>query len=113
MHFLFVFGFMSFCSFWHNLGEAMQQQEWTQFMNFLSSFKVRVISVYGTSECPIVVGCRLQNIDYTTVPIGKPLPGIRCLLINEQGQIIDNTNNSNEIGQIHIGGEEYSFQSFS
>jgi len=113
MHLLFVFGFVSFYLFWHNLGEAMQPQEWTRFMNFLNSFKVRVVSIYAMSECAIVVGCQLQNIDYTTIPIGKPLPDVRCLLINEQGQIIDNTNNLNEIGQIYIGGEKYSLQSFS
>jgi hypothetical protein len=32
------------------------------------------------------------------------------LLIDEQGQMIYNTNNTSEIGQIHIGGQAYLFQ---
>jgi hypothetical protein len=35
------------------------------------------------------------------------------LLIDERGQVINNTDNPSEIGQIHIGGERYSFRSLS
>jgi non-ribosomal peptide synthetase component F len=50
-------------------------------------------------------------IQHVVLPIGYPLPGIRCLLIDEQGQIISNMNNTNEIGQIHIGGQNSCFNS--
>jgi acyl-coenzyme A synthetase/AMP-(fatty) acid ligase len=93
-----------FDSLWHNLGEALKPQEWSRFMNFLSSFHVRAISMYGMSECLVVIGCQLHGNDYTNVPIGNSLPGVRCLLINEQGRIINNNDKAHEIGQIHIGG---------
>lgn len=56
------------------------------------------------TECNAALGCRLINIDDSLVPMGYPMSGYRCLLIDEQGQMICDTNSSSEIGQIHIGG---------
>ena len=71
--------------------------------------KVRITVGYGTSECHGALGCQLLDINNTDVPMGHPFPGVQCLLINEQGQTIINADNSSEIGQIHIGGQGYSF----
>ena len=89
----------------------MKPQEWIRFMKFLSFFNVRIISMYGMSECSVTIGCQLLDSDYTSVPIGNSLPGVLCLLINEQDQIVDNADNSDEVGEIHIGGQKFSFQS--
>ncbi len=82
----------------------MRSQEWIRFMIFLSSFNIRVVSLYGLSECGLVLGCQLSDSDYAVVPLGETFIGIRCLLVNEQDQIITNIDNSGEVGQIHIGG---------
>jgi acyl-coenzyme A synthetase/AMP-(fatty) acid ligase len=93
-----------FDSFGLNLGEAVKPHEWVQFTNFLSSFNACMSVLYGMSECSGVIGCSLLNIDDAAVPIGYPLPGVYHLLIDEQGQVINHTDNSSAIGQIHIGG---------
>ncbi|CAF1354197.1 unnamed protein product [Adineta steineri] len=85
-------------------GETVKAQEWIRFIYFLSSSNVRVIPEYGMSECNGVLGCQLLDITDTAAYIGSPLPGVQCLLINEHGQTINNTDNSGEIGQVYIGG---------
>jgi acyl-CoA synthetase (AMP-forming)/AMP-acid ligase II len=87
------------------LGEAMKPQQWTRFTDLLSSSNVRVSVLYGMSECNGVLGCHLLNINDTVVPMGYPLPDIQCLLINEQGQVVNYSDSSNEIGQIHVKGQ--------
>ncbi len=82
----------------------MKPQEWTKFIDLLSSSNARVFVQYGMSECNGVLGCHLSDIHDTVVPMGHPLPGIRCLLINEQNQVISHSDNPSDIGQIHIGG---------
>jgi len=94
-----------FIRFWHNLGEAMKPQEWIRFIGFLNSSNVQVSILYGVSECNVVLGYQLLDINDTAFPIGHPLPGVQRLLIDEEGQIISNTDNPSEIGQIHIGGQ--------
>ena len=96
-------------SFLYILGEAVKPQQWTTFIGFLSSFNVRVFILYGTSECHGVLGCQLLDMVDTDMPMGHSLPGVQCLLIDEQGRTIINAGNSSEIGEIHIGGQEYSF----
>ena len=83
----------------------MKPQQWIEFINFVTSSNTRILSSYGMSECNTVLGCQLVDITDTVVPIGYPLPGVHCLLIDQQGQKIGPTNNLGEIGQIHIGGE--------
>ncbi|CAF4107974.1 unnamed protein product, partial [Adineta steineri] len=56
------------------------------------------------SESNLVFGCQLLNIKDTDIPIGYPFPTTRCLLIDDDDKIINTTDNSNKIGQIHIGG---------
>ncbi|CAF1420288.1 unnamed protein product [Adineta steineri] len=85
-------------------GEGLKPQQWTQFANLLSSYNVQICVLYGTSESGVVLGCQLLNIKDTDIPIGYPLPTIQCLLIDDNGKIINTTDNSHEIGQIHIGG---------
>jgi hypothetical protein len=82
----------------------MKPQQWTKFIDLLSSSNVRVSVLYGMSECNGALWCPLLNIDDTVVPMGHPLPGVRCLLINEQNQVISHSDNPSDIGQIHIGG---------
>ena len=84
----------------------MAPREWIRFIGFLRSTNVRISVLYGMSECNGVFGCHLSDVSYTVMPIGYPLPGVNYLLINEQGQIISCTNNSNDFGQIHIGGKQ-------
>ena len=62
------------------------------------------------SECNGALGCQLLKTDDTLLPLGYPLPGYRCLLIDENEQIINNTSNSSETGQLYIGGQKSSFQ---
>ncbi len=83
----------------------MKPQQWTRFTDLLSSSNVRVSVLYGMSECNGVLGCHLLNINDTVVPMGYPLPDIQCLLINEQGQVVNHSDSSNEIGQIHVKGQ--------
>ncbi len=89
----------------------MKPQQWTRFTGLLSSSNVRVSVLYGMSECNGVLGCHLINIDDTVVPMGYALPGVRCLLINEQNQVISHSDNPNEVAQIYIGGQKHSFAS--
>ncbi len=83
----------------------MKPHQWTRFTDLLSSSNVRVSVLYGMSECNGVLGCHLLNINDTVVPMGYPLPDIQCLLINEQGQVVNHSDSSNEIGQIHVKGQ--------
>ncbi|CAF1168864.1 unnamed protein product [Adineta steineri] len=85
-------------------GEAMKPHEWIQFINLLSSSNIQLYFIYGMSESNGVFGCQLLNIKDTNIPIGYPFPATRCLLIDDDGKIINTTDNSNKIGQIHIGG---------
>ncbi|CAF1166800.1 unnamed protein product [Adineta steineri] len=85
-------------------GEAMKPQQLVKLVGVLQSFDIKVCTQYGMTECNTVLGCRLLNFDDGFVPMGHPLPGYRCLLIDKQGQIIHSTNRSSEIGQLHIGG---------
>ncbi|CAF1473510.1 unnamed protein product, partial [Adineta steineri] len=85
-------------------GEALKPQQWTQFVNLLTSSNVQLCVIYGTSESCGALGCQLLNIKNTDIPIGYPLPNIRCLLIDDDGKIINTTHNLSEIGQIYIGG---------
>jgi acyl-coenzyme A synthetase/AMP-(fatty) acid ligase len=87
----------------------MKPQQLATLISVLRLFKVQICTQYGMTECNTALGCQLLGTDDTTVPIGYSLPGYRCLLIDEEGQTISNTSNSNEIGQIHIGGQESSF----
>ncbi|CAF4123511.1 unnamed protein product, partial [Adineta steineri] len=85
--------------------DVMKPQEWTQFINLLSSSNVQLYASYGTSESNVVLGCQLLNIKDTVIPMGYPFPTIRCLLIDDDdGKIINIIDNSNKIGQIYIGG---------
>ncbi|CAF1410830.1 unnamed protein product, partial [Adineta steineri] len=85
-------------------GEAMKPQQLVKLVSVLQSFGVKVCTQYGMTECNTVLGCQLFSFNDGFVPMGHPLPGYRCLLIDKQGQIIHNTNRSSEIGQLHIGG---------
>ncbi|CAF3911367.1 unnamed protein product, partial [Adineta steineri] len=85
-------------------GEAMKPQQLVKLLDVLQSFGVKVCTQYGMTECNTVLGCQLFSFNDGFVPMGHPLPGYRCLLIDKQGQIIHNTNRSSEIGQLHIGG---------
>jgi acyl-coenzyme A synthetase/AMP-(fatty) acid ligase len=96
--------------FCFNLGETVKPLEWARFTKFLKPFNIRIISVFGMTEFNLAVGSQLQNIDCNSLPLGYPLPGYRCLLIDEQGQVVRKTGNLSEIGQIHLGGRQYSFQ---
>jgi acyl-coenzyme A synthetase/AMP-(fatty) acid ligase len=87
----------------------MKPKQLAKLINILQLFSVQLCTQYGMTECNTALGCQLQNLNNNFVPLGYPLPGYRCLLINKQGRIIDNTKNSSEIGQIHIGGLEYLF----
>ena len=76
----------------------------------LRSFNVQICTQFGMTECFAAVGCALENIDDSNVPMGFPLLGYRCLLIDEHGQLIGSANNPSEIGQLHIGGQESLFR---
>jgi hypothetical protein len=88
----------------------MKPKEWTKFINLISLSNARVFVEYGMSECSGVLGCQLLNIHDAVVPLGYPFPGVRCLLINEQNQVLSHLDNASEIGQLHIGGKKHSFQ---
>ena len=76
----------------------------------LQPFNVHICTQFGMTECFAALGCSLENIDDDGVPMGFPLLGYRCLLIDEHGQLICSANNSSEIGQLHIGGQESLFR---
>ena len=85
----------------------MRPQPWAKFMNLLHSSNVRVSVLYGMTECNGVLGCLLSDIYTKSVPMGRPFPGVRCLLINEENQVICHSNTSDEIGHIHISGKKH------
>ncbi len=89
----------------------MKPQQLIRFTDLLSSFKVHVSVLYGMSECTGVLGCHLLDINDAVVPMGYPLPDVDCLLINEQNEVINYSDNSNEIGQIHISGKKHLIES--
>ena len=82
----------------------MKAQQWSRFMAFLTSSTTKICLQYGASECHGLLGCYLSSIDDTPLPIGYPLPGVRCLLIDEQGHVINSANNEDTVGEIHVGG---------
>jgi hypothetical protein len=82
----------------------MKPQQLIKFTDLLNSFKVHISVLYGMSECNGVLGCHLLDINDAVVPIGYPFRGVRCLLINEQNQVISHSDKPSDIGQIHIGG---------
>ncbi|CAF4360152.1 unnamed protein product [Rotaria sp. Silwood2] len=86
------------------LGEPIKPQSWARFISFLSSSNTRVAVQYGTTESNGALACHLFDITDPILSMGYPLPSIKCLLIDEQGQQISNSGKPNEIGQIHIGG---------
>ncbi|CAF0752919.1 unnamed protein product [Adineta steineri] len=90
--------------FYNNLAEAVNPQQWTKFIGYLNLSTIRINSQYGMSECNGVLGCRLSDVYNTSIPIGCPFSNVRCLLIDEHDNIINNTINPNKIGQLHIGG---------
>lgn len=96
---------VSLIYFLFNLGDAMKPEHWIKFITLLSSFNVRLFVQYGMSECPGALGYHLLNVNDTVVPMGYPLLDVQCLLVNEQGQVINHSENSNEIGQMHIRGK--------
>ncbi len=82
----------------------MKPKQLAKLFSILQLFNIQVCTAYGMTECNIALGCQLLNLDDNFVPMGYPLPGYQCLLIDKQGQIIHNTKNSSEIGQLYIGG---------
>ncbi|CAF3920869.1 unnamed protein product, partial [Rotaria sordida] len=71
---------------------------------YTTSYNPRIFSVLGLSECYVPIGYQLKDTDGNDIPIGYPLPDIQCLLIDEQGDIISNTNNTSDVGEIYIAG---------
>ncbi|CAF3739172.1 unnamed protein product [Rotaria socialis] len=92
-------------------GESSKITTLRTLINYLDLKTTRVFIFYGLSECNTAVGhvlsepsLQLGNIS-GSVPIGRPLPGYRCVLVNEQGELIDTLLNGKENqGSIHIGG---------
>lgn len=82
----------------------MHPRYWTRFIDCLRLSNARISLVYGMSECNSVLSCQLSDINDGGIPIGYPLPTIQCLLIDQHEQIMSQTGNLGEIGQIHIAG---------
>ncbi|CAF3340159.1 unnamed protein product [Rotaria sp. Silwood2] len=85
--------------------DTLKPQELIKLFSFLSSFNTRFFILYGMSECHGVIAGHLLGINDMDVPIGYPLPGVQCLLVNESGQVVNYTGNSSGIGEIYIGGQ--------
>jgi len=71
------------------------------------SAKTALMSVFGASECHIMLSKRVVNLshaDYPSsiIPIGRPLPGITCLLLDDNQRLITNYD---QIGELYIGGK--------
>lgn len=96
---------MCFSNHFHfNLGDVIKPKQQTKLFDVLKMFNIQVCFLYGMTECNLILGYPLLNIDESILPLGYPLPAYRCLLIDEKGQLISSTNNSIDIGQIHIAG---------
>ena len=87
----------------------MQPQQWARITKILNLFDIRVSILYGSSECQIVIGCHLFDLNHSIMLMGRPLPDVHCLLIHEQGHMLNQKDNTNEIGEIYIGGEKQPF----
>jgi hypothetical protein len=87
----------------------MKPQQLAKLLTFLNHSNTRVFVYFGLSECNVALGCQLFDNDNSTIilPIGYPLYGFRCLLVDEQGETITSTASlgQNKVGQIHLGGE--------
>ncbi|CAF2730622.1 unnamed protein product [Rotaria sp. Silwood2] len=92
-------------------GEEAKPQQSAQFMSFLNSSNTRIFAQYGMPECNSALGCHLLDVTDTVIPLGYPLPGIHCSVTNEQDEMINShIGNPSNIGEIHSGGQFYSFQ---
>lgn len=88
----------------YNLGEAVKPQQWARFMAFVTESETEVFVQYGLSECNAALLCLLTSMNGTSLPMGYPFPGVQCLLVNEQGAVIDSADDGSIVGEIHIGG---------
>jgi hypothetical protein len=86
----------------------MKPQQLVKLLTFINHSNTRVFVYFGLSECNVALGCQLFNNDKSIIilPIGYPMYGFRCLLVDEHGETITHTASlsENKIGQIHLGG---------
>lgn len=88
-------------------GESSKAKNLIKMMSYAP--RTRIFMVYGMSEAMGAAGSYLDpNVeslsDSHILPFGYPLSGYKCLLIDENdGQIIS-PSNTNEMGEIHLGG---------
>ena len=88
-------------------GESSKAKNLIKMMSYAP--QARIFMVYGLSEAMGAAGSYLDPSverlsDSYILPFGYPLSGYKCLLINENdGQIIS-PSNTDEIGEIHLGG---------
>ena len=88
-------------------GEASKPKHLAKLKSFAAQAKLFMI--YGLTEINTAIGCYLDyDIDelanLNILPIGRPLFGYRCLLVDEIDGHIISSSNLNEIGQIHLAG---------
>ncbi|CAF4107235.1 unnamed protein product, partial [Adineta steineri] len=93
-------------NFW-TAGEVYKPRDLARLKSFAP--QTYIFLAYGLSETFCCIGNSFgksidQFANLTSLPIGHPLPGYRCLLIDEaNGQIIS-PSTLNQIGQIHVTG---------
>ena len=86
----------------------MKSEHLNRFIDILSLSNTRLSTLYGTSECQVISGCHLSCFNNAPVPIGRSIPGAQCLLIDEQGKVMNHKDNLNDVGEMYAGGKTYS-----
>ena len=82
-------------------GESIVMGHFSEWLNGVGSH-VTVVNMYGPTECTdITCAYRLSHPDETSVPIGYAIPGVECLVLDEQLNILP----VGMSGELYIGGQ--------
>ena len=86
-------------------GESFQKKQLADFFRAQQK-QLRVLNVYGPTECTSVTACHILTEQELTqeeisVPIGKPIRNKKIFLVDEQGNLCG----SNQKGELYISGE--------
>ncbi|UJR17611.1 hypothetical protein I4U23_004507 [Adineta vaga] len=84
-------------------GEAIKSELVRKLFNYLPS-SCQLINLYGPAECTIDSTYHLitkDDLHFSSIPIGRPLPGYQCLVLDDYLQQIP----TDSVGELFIGGK--------
>lgn len=94
-------------NFW-TAGEVYKAKDLMKFQSFASG--AQIFLAFGMSETFVCIGNPLprhidDSIDSTTLPIGHPLHGYRCLIFSQIDEEFISPSTPNKSGELYIAGE--------